>query len=390
MSINGTPRSSVRASNASGYAKLPEEEAVVVDMPVALSHEENEEAASRSEFLHSLKVAGLFLTWWVLSIGYNVYNKRALNNLDLAWSVAWVQFFVGVPVNLFFWGTKLRAIPKLSRKELVSLLPVASCHCLTHVAGVVSLGSGAVSFTHIIKSMEPIVTAMFSGLLLNKFYSWQVYGAITPIIFGVSMASVSGSIGWSNFGFATAMMSNIFAALRGVIAKQVMRKDTFLPEQNMSAQNIYAVMTFMSTLMLLPIMLAVEASTWATEWRAMEAEYGEVGGQTVFEGFLSGCFYYFYNEVAFMCLDNVTPVTHAVGNTSKRVLVIGSAIWIFNTPMTTNGYVGSTIAILGSLCYALSTKKYTKTYKFNCACCVESSPDAPKAAPKVAPKAIQA
>lgn len=389
MSINGTPRSSVRASNASGYAKLPEEDAVVVNVPVEpLEPAAAPEEEDRSEFLHSLKVAGLFLTWWVLSIGYNVYNKRALNNLDLAWSVAWSQFFVGVPVNLIFWGSKMRALPALSKAEIISLLPVAACHCLTHVAGVVSLGSGAVSFTHIIKSMEPVVTAIFSGVMLNKFFQWQVYAAICPIIFGVSMASVSGSIGWSNFGFATAMMSNVFAALRGVIAKQVMAKDMFRPEQNMSAQNIYAVMTFMSTLMLLPIMLAVEAPKWSTEWAVMEENFGAVGGTTIFEAFLSGCFYYFYNEVSFMCLDNVTPVTHAVGNTSKRVLVIGSAIWIFNTPMTQNGYIGSSIAILGSLIYALSTKKYKKTFKYECVCCTEN--EAAAAKPKPAPKSVQA
>jgi hypothetical protein len=32
-------------------------------------------------------------------------------------------------------------------------------------------------------------------------------------------------------------------------------------------------------------------------------------------------FYYLYNEVAFLALSKVAPVTHAVGNTIKRVVV---------------------------------------------------------------------
>merc|ERR1711988_1147377 len=69
---------------------------------------------------------------------------------------------------------------------------------------------------------------------------------------------------------------------------------------------------------------------------------------------LSGIFYYLYNEVAFLALDSVAPVTHAVGNTFKRVVIIFASIFVFNTKMTPLGAAGSAIAIFGTLMYSLA------------------------------------
>ena len=49
---------------------------------------------------------------------------------------------------------------------------------------------------------------------------------------------------------------------------------------------------------------------------------------------LSGITYYLYNEVAFLALSEVAPVTHAVGNTIKRVILILFSVVRFGTPMT--------------------------------------------------------
>jgi solute carrier family 35, member E1 len=57
--------------------------------------------------------------------------------------------------------------------------------------------------------------------------------------------------------------------------------------------------------------------------------------------------------VAFLALDAVHPVTHAVGNTLKRVFVIVSSVVLFKTPVTNQGIIGSAIAIIGVLIYSL-------------------------------------
>ena len=63
---------------------------------------------------------------------------------------------------------------------------------------------------------------------------------------------------------------------------------------------------------------------------------------------LSGAYYYLYNEVAFLALGRVNPVTHAVGNTIKRVVIIIASVNAFNTPISRLGVIGSSIAITGT------------------------------------------
>jgi len=56
---------------------------------------------------------------------------------------------------------------------------------------------------------------------------------------------------------------------------------------------------------------------------------------------------YFY--VLFpQALDRLSPVTHSVANTLKRVLIIVATCVVFKTPISTLGMVGSGVAVLVS------------------------------------------
>jgi solute carrier family 35 protein E1 len=75
---------------------------------------------------------------------------------------------------------------------------------------------------------------------------------------------------------------------------------------------------------------------------------------------LSGAYYYLYNEVAFLALGRVNPVTHAVGNTIKRVVIIIASVIAFKNPISPLGIFGSTITIIGTLLYSIVKGKYSK------------------------------
>merc|ERR1711976_347362 len=136
------------------------------------------------------------------------------------------------------------------------------------------------------------------------------------------------------------------------------------PEQNMDATNFFGVLTIIAFLLILPIALLIEGTKINLEWNKRNDiidSYSDT--RLIVELSASAIFYYMYNEVAFIVLDNVHPVTHAVGNTIKRVVVIVSAIYIFNTPMGTQGWIGSGIAIIGTLLYSFAAKKWKTTYR---------------------------
>ncbi len=52
----------------------------------------------------------------------------------------------------------------------------------------VSLGAGPVSFTHIVKALEPFFSAMISGLVFGKWIKIQVYAKLIPVVGGVGYA----------------------------------------------------------------------------------------------------------------------------------------------------------------------------------------------------------
>ena len=124
--------------------------------------------------------------------------------------------------------------------------------------------------------------------------------------------------------------------------------------ENSDAQNLYAVLTSMSTILLIPTCLAIEGTSFFTAYAKLVKDGVQTSKSLATLLMMSGASYYAYNEVAFLALGKVNPVTHAVGNTIKRVVIIIAAVVAFKTPMSTGSIIGSSIAIFGTLLYSLA------------------------------------
>eukprot|EP01038_Epipyxis_sp_PR26KG_P011417 gene11417-15300_t len=302
---------------------------------------------------HRLKIGGLFGLWYALNIGYNIYNKKVLNMVPgLVYTIGFLQLFLGLLYILPLWGLKLRKAPVLSNEDIKNLMPVAVLHTLTHLGAIVSLGAGAVSFTHIVKAAEPAVSAAMSALFLNSYLPLPVYLSLIPVMGGVAMASLT-ELSFSWLSFIGAMVSNFASAGRGIVGKKSMNKPL---GQNMDALNLYAVMTIISSVLCLPVALIIEGKNIGSIIKAILKQ--GLGPTLLAQTFLSAVFYYLYNEVAFLALDNVAPVTHALGNTIKRVVIIITSVLVFGTAMTAQGVIGSSIAIGGVLLYSLAKNHF--------------------------------
>jgi solute carrier family 35 protein E1 len=306
-----------------------------------------------SNMMHSLKIGALFGLWYLLNIGYNISNKKVLNMVpQLTYTVAFLQQFIGWFYLFPMWSFGFRAAPVLTQEELNNQIPIAVLHTLTHLGAVVSLGAGAVSFTHIVKAAEPAVSAFLSAVFLKSFMPLPVYLSLIPVMGGVALASAT-ELSFTWLSFWAAMISNIASASRGIVGKKMLGK----PQgKNMSAANVYAVMTMISTMMCLPVAILMEWNAVIPTLKAISAS-GKLP-TLIIQTLLSGFYYYLYNEVAFLALDNVNPVTHAIGNTIKRVVIIVASVLAFGSTMTIQGVAGSGIAIAGVLLYSLAKNKY--------------------------------
>jgi solute carrier family 35 protein E1 len=303
---------------------------------------------------NTLEIGAYFGLWYALNIGYNVYNKKALNAVPLPWTLATIQLFAGLPCVFVLWGLGARKKPKLSFENVKTLTPSALCHLGTHVGAVLSLGAGAVSFTHIVKASEPVVSAIMSALFLKQIMPVPVYLSLLPVIGGVGLASLK-ELSFTWLAFGTAMLSNVASAGRGILSKGLMGQDI---GENLDASNLYAVLTMIAFAFLLPASLCIESPELVSSSIAAAVEKGTTKMVLAWYTVLSGLFYYFYNEVAFLALSKVAPVTHAVGNTIKRVVIILATVVIFGNKLTPLGAAGSGIAIMGTLLYSLVKNKY--------------------------------
>lgn len=319
---------------------------------------ESGEAKSLQE---TLKVGVYIGLWYAFNIVYNITNKRVLNVYPYPWFVAWIQLVIGCVYALMMWALKLRKMPEVDAKTLKSYVPVAIFHDIGHVATVVSLGSVAVSFTHVVKAMEPFVNVVASAVILKSVFPIPVYLSLLPVVGGVILASVT-EVSFTMMGFLSAMTSNFAFVGRNIYSKIGMSAPG---GKNMSGPNLFAVMSIIATLILAPFPFLIEGTSFIAGFKAVTTgATAKITAAKLLQNIgLSGLFFHLYQEVAFLALDNVHPVTHSVANTVKRVIIIITSIIVFHNPVTRANAAGSSIAILGVLLYSLTKNYYAKKEK---------------------------
>eukprot|EP00301_Raphidiophrys_heterophryoidea_P011442 c17553_g1_i1.p1 GENE.c17553_g1_i1~~c17553_g1_i1.p1 ORF type:complete len:400 (+),score=105.57 c17553_g1_i1:86-1201(+) len=309
------------------------------------------EITTKTDWKFAARVGLYIFLWYFFNVIYNIFNKRVLNVIFLGWTVSIFQLVVGSFYVSVIWLSKLRVAPSLSFEDLKVLAPIAFFHMLMHTSSVIALGAGSVSFFQIVKAAEPVFTSVLTSLILRQNFKFSVYLALTPIILGVTLTSFT-EANFSWLSFAGAMISNLAAALRAILSKATMQKPV---GKNMTPANLFGVLTVLACLMGVPIALAVEfykvPSTYEKAFKSANSTASE--SQAWFDLLLSGIAFYWYNEVAFLALSEIHPITHAVANTFKRVVIILATVAVFGNPVTPLGALGCTIAVLGTFIYSL-------------------------------------
>lgn len=300
----------------------------------------------------SIKLAGYYFLLYLFTVIYNVSVKRVLTVLPLPTTMTAVQLLLGIPLFLPLWVAKypknIESIPR------VPLILVSLAHAIGSLATTVALSAGSVSFVHVIKSAEPIFQAVLSAVILKSFFSYSVYLTLIPIMLGVAVASVT-ELSFTWVGFIVAMLSNLFYQLRIVLSKKLILKMEVDGPGKLTAANLFRVVTIVSAAMMLPVTLLLEGSS-LLELRSLVSENPSLGvRELLLDVVVAGLSFYAFNEVSFWILDLVHPITHAIGNTIKRVVLIVASVIIFRTPMTAQSAWGSLIAVLGSFLYAWVT-----------------------------------
>ncbi|XP_054776517.1 glucose-6-phosphate/phosphate translocator 2, chloroplastic-like [Prosopis cineraria] len=306
-------------------------------LEISVDEEARVQAAQR------LKIGLYFATWWALNVVFNIYNKKVLNAFPYPWLTSTLSLAAGSLMMLISWATRIAETPKVNLEFWKALFPVAVAHTIGHVAATVSMSKVAVSFTHIIKSGEPAFSVLVSRFLLGESFPMPVYLSLLPIIGGCALAAVT-ELNFNMIGFMGAMISNLAFVFRNIFSKKGMKG------MSVSGMNYYACLSMMSLLILTPFAIAVEGpQMWAAGW---QTAISQIGPNFVWWVAAQSIFYHLYNQVSYMSLDQISPLTFSIGNTMKRISVIVSSIIIFRTPVQPVNALGAAIAVLGTFFYS--------------------------------------
>eukprot|EP00325_Prymnesiales_sp_UTEX-LB-985_P009839 CAMPEP_0174698900 /NCGR_PEP_ID=MMETSP1094-20130205/4352_1 /TAXON_ID=156173 /ORGANISM="Chrysochromulina brevifilum, Strain UTEX LB 985" /LENGTH=393 /DNA_ID=CAMNT_0015896143 /DNA_START=17 /DNA_END=1198 /DNA_ORIENTATION=- len=300
----------------------------------------------------TVKLGFCMFAWFFLNVMYNITNKKCQNAFPMPWTMTFVSLFVGVPYILLLWASGLRKAPKLNPGWWKTLAPIGAAHALGHAGAVIALGAGAVSFAQTVKAAEPVFTCVLSYFVLGTVFKWPVYASLIPIIGGVSLASLK-ELSFTYKALWGAVTSNVAFASRAVLSKATMDKPV---GENMGAANLYGVLTILAVMFTAPFAFYNEGPTFMAEFQKASAKVGS--GWLVRQMALDGFYYYAYNEVAFITLNQVAPVTHSIANTFKRVAIILATVLVFGNKLSPLGAAGSAIAVAGTFLYSLAKNKY--------------------------------
>ncbi|EFJ05868.1 hypothetical protein SELMODRAFT_172535 [Selaginella moellendorffii] len=294
--------------------------------------------------MRTLQLGSLFGLWYLFNIYFNIYNKQVLKVFPFPITITEIQFAIGSAAVLFMWTTGLYKRPSLTTAQVVAILPLALVHTMGNLFTNMSLGKVAVSFTHTIKAMEPFFSVLLSAMFLGEAPSAWIIASLLPIVGGVALASLTeASFNWA--GFLSAMASNVTFQSRNVLSKKLMVKK----EGSLDNINLFSVITILSFFLLAPVTLFFEGVKFTPEYLTSMGLDVKV---VMLRALVAGLCFHSYQQVSYMILQRVSPVTHSVGNCVKRVIVIVTSVIFFRTPVSTINALGTALALAGVFAYS--------------------------------------
>jgi len=292
-----------------------------------------------------------FLGWYVGNYYYTLTNKYALNAAGGATgfpvTIGFLQMAIGSIYALYLWAAPdARALPSVTGKDLMNMVPVAACAAGAHLASIFSMNLGAVSFAQIVKASEPAFAALLGVTIYGKTVSKAKWLCLIPVIGGVCLASIK-ELDFSVAALVSALVANLFAAVRSNENKKLM-DDASLADRIGSTGNQFAISTILGTLSLLPFWAVLEAGRFG-DFKKLFMTVPALRNNLI----VSGLYFYLYNELSTLTIKKTSATTQSVANTAKRVIVIVGVAIALGESLEPIKLLGCGIGIGGVLLYSL-------------------------------------
>lgn len=311
-----------------------------------------------------------FVFWYAGNMKYNEYNTASLNAVGgktagMTMSVATMQLGVCAVYAIIMWIVKINPaklfglqapdkqnLPKSTGADILKTLPVGFCSAAAHACTVFALG-GDPLFGQIVKSGEPVLSALVNTVFYGKPPSNGQVACLPIIVGGVAFASLNKGVDggyalkFDQTALVFGMLANTFAAFKGGENKKLM-SDKGIAERFGGVGNQFAVTQILAFVMCLPVMFFTEGEKFSDFLKIIKTS-----SLLQFNLVMSGLCFYLYNELATMTLQVTGPVTASVANTAKRVIVMVYMAAVTGKVLTEEQKIGAGVAIAGVLLYSI-------------------------------------
>lgn len=325
---------------------------------------------SSATFIERWGAGVMIAIWYASSIIGNNAGKAVLPLFPYPYTLSVMQFGLGamsIPLSYFLTGRPTQHILSMPRtffKRGLFLGVTGICSNLFHRVALMFI---SVSFSHTIKATQPLFSAILSYVLLGHRFSLRTVVALLVVVLGVGMSALT-EFDFNLLGFVAATLSAFSMSVANTVQKSFMGKSnqSSLPVTSEAGQpqvssfdqnELFFLTNFFSVLMMLPFWWLIDGKRmWAAtnpDWETYYVSLMVLGNTApnVVQHFSS-----------LTILNLLSPVSHSLANSCKRVLVIAISVVVFRNPVSLLNFIGMACALIGVFAYqqSLSAEKRDK------------------------------